>query len=363
MTYQVTTSITSIDDPENGVNSEGDYKQIKISIEWTLDGDTQEVFFVNNFAPTGISHGTIFIKAFDGDSYSSLSGVLVELSDTEGAGYSGSLTTGANGSVLFWGLDENISNYHIKISRDGYETLETYDTSVVSFDPIFQNIALINGSDSALRYFPIRQTSNLKIVAVDEQDNPLSGIDIEMFGGQKIGNDPDTFDFDDSGNPKTTDSNGEIIYENPRNNDSKMSPGRYAINDIGNLTKSGYDFIGIRGNSHPFVLPPAADDTIELVFVDSTKNSLLAKITDSLDGVPVVNADVRAENTTLGYDQTVTTDSLGFAFFRFDDAETFEELAADDYEITVTAEGYHEKEATATVSAFSSEEISVDLIE
>ena len=51
-TYQVETSIVMIDDPENGVNSEGDYKQVRISVTWMSGLEEHEVFFV----PEGLRH-------------------------------------------------------------------------------------------------------------------------------------------------------------------------------------------------------------------------------------------------------------------------------------------------------------------
>ncbi len=362
-TYQVETSVVLIDDPENGVNAEGDYKQIKILVTWISGDKEHEVFFVNNFSPTGIMHGAIFVNAYDGESYSALGGALVKLDEVGGPFTVSQLTGASNGNVLFWGLDENISEYQITISKDGYGTVITHDPASTSFDPIYKNIALIGGSDSALRYFPLRQTSDLTIKAIDEQGGDVSGIDIELVGGQKIGNDPDTYDFDDSGSSKETDSNGEITYQNSNNVDSKMSPGNYVIANIGSLSEDGYEFVGADDNRYPFNLAAGISDVLKLVFADELKNSLLVKVKDSSDGVSVKNAFVRAQNVALGYDETVTSDALGFAFFRFDDTGTFEELAADDYEVEVSADGYDNNQATVTVSAFTSEEISLVLVE
>ena len=84
-TYEVETSIKMVDDPENGVDVEGDYKQAKISVRWMSGDKEHEVFFVNNFAPTGIAHGTVLVKAYDGASYSSLGGALAEINGVGGA--------------------------------------------------------------------------------------------------------------------------------------------------------------------------------------------------------------------------------------------------------------------------------------
>lgn len=362
-TYQVETSIVMIDDPENGVNVEGDYKQVRISVTWMSGEEEHEVFFVNNFAPTGIMHGTIFVRAYDGASYSSLGGALVRLDEAGGPFTTSQLTDNDSGSVLFWGLDENISEYQITISKDGYGTVTTFDPTSTSFDPIYQNIVLINEDDAALRYFPLRQTSDLTIKAVDEQSSDVTGIDIELMGGQKIGNDPDTYDYDDTGSAKETDSNGEIVYQNSGNVDSKMSPGNYTIVNIDSLSEDGKEFIGASDNRYPFTLAAGTSDALELVFVDDLKNSLLVKVKDSSDDVSVGNASVRVHNSTLGYDETVTSNSLGVAFFRFDDTGTFEELVEGDYEIEVSADGYDNNQATVTVSAFTSEEINLVLIE
>ena len=362
-TYQVETSIVMIDDPENGVNSEGDYKQVRISVTWMSGLEEHEVFFVNNFAPTGITHGTIFIRAYDGASYSSLGGVLIRLDEAGGPFTTSQLTDNDSGSVLFWGLDENISEYQITISKDGYGTVTTFDPSSTSFDPIYKNIALIDKNDSALRYFPLRQTSDLTIKAADEQDSDVPGIDIELVGGQKIGNDPDTYDYDDTGSSKETNSDGEIVYQNSNNVDLKMSPGNYEIANVDSLSENGFEFIGASDNRYPFMLAAGIGDTLELVFVDELKNSLLVKVKDTSDNVPVKNASVRVYNSTLGYDETVTSDALGFAFFRFDDTGTFEELVADDYEVEVSADGYDSNQATVTVETFTAEEISLVLVE
>jgi len=362
--YEVETSIVLIDDPENGVNEDGDYKQAKVAVRWVSGEKPREVFFVNNFAPTGISHGTILVKAYDGEDYSSLGGALVKLEGV-GSAYTVSQTTDAStGIALFWGLEEDVLEYKVTITKDGYETVQTFDPDNVSYDPINKNITLIDMEDSALRYYPLRRTSDLIVKAIDEEEDDVPGIDVELVGGQKYGNDPDTYDYDDTGTPQQTDSSGEISYENTNNTDSKMSPGYYQIANIDDISGGGFEFIGAKDNEYPLLLWPGISDTLELQFVDETRNCLLVKVTDSSDGVPVAGALVNASSETLSYDESVSTDNLGYAFFRFDDdAGVFEELAAGDYELEVSADGYDNNSATVTISTFTSEDVSLDLIE
>ena len=261
-TYQLETSIKMVDDPENGVDVEGDYKQVKISVRWMSGDQEHEVFFVNNFSPTGIAHGTILVKAYDGASYSSLGGALVEITGVGGVFYDSQLTDASNGIALFWDLEETISEYQITISKSGYGTVDTYDSGAVSFDPVYKNIVLIDSDDSALRYYPLRETSDLTVHAEDELGDDLDGVDIELVGGLKIGNDPDTYDYDDTGSAQTTDSNGDISYSNTNNVDSKMSPGYYEFANIDTLSISGYEFIGAKDDEYPFTLMAGTTDTL-----------------------------------------------------------------------------------------------------
>lgn len=364
-TYEIETSVVMFDDPENGENVEGDYKQLRVKVFWMNREKERSIYFTNNFSPTGIAHGAILINAYDGDSYSSLGGALVQLVELSGGSTGTQLTDSDNGNALFFGLEGDNKEYQITISKSGYETLKTYDASGTSvpFDPIYKNVVLINGDDSALRYFPLSQTSDITAHAVDEEGGDVSEIDVELVGGQKIGNDPSTYAYDDTGNPEETDSNGEIIYEDPKNSDLKMNPGNYEIANINTLGKSGYEFVKIGDNRYPFILGSGTSDVLELIFVDELKNSLLVELKDSGDGSSVKDASVRVHSSTLGYDETVTSGPLGFVFFRFDDSDIFEELAAGDYDIEITADGYENSSTTVNVNAFTLDVISLTLIE
>lgn len=364
-TYEVETSVVMFDDPENGENTEGDYKQLRVKVLWINREKEKSIYFTNNFSPTGITHGAILINVYDGDSYSSLGGASVQLVEVIGGSTGTQLTDNDNGNALFFGLEGDNKEYQITISKSGYETLETYDASGASvpFDSIYKNVVLVSGDDSALRYFPLRQTSDLTVYVADEEEGDVSGVNVELVGGQKIGNDPSTYAYDDTGNPEETDSNGEIIYDDPKNSDLKMNPGNYEIANIDTLGKSGYEFVKIGDNRHPFILGFGTSDVLELIFVDELKNSLLVELKDSSDGSSVKDASVRVHSSTLGYDETVTSDPLGFAFFRFDDSDVFEELVVGDYDIEITADGYDTNSTTVSVNAFTSEVISLTLIE
>ncbi len=364
-TYDIETSVIMIDDFENGVNGEGDYKQLRVKVSWMNRGKERNVYFANNFSSTGIAHGTIFINTYDSNSYAPLSGALVELTEISSGLKASQLTDDENGNVLFYGVDGDNKEYQAVISKNGYGTLNTYDASGTSlpFDPIYKNILLTNENDSALRYFSLSRTSNLVVSAIDEEGDGISSVEVELFGGQKTGNDPDTYSYDDTGNPQETDASGNIDYKNNENLDLKMNPGNYRLANIDTVGKSGYEFIGVEDGKYPFALSAGISDTMKLIFVDELKNSLLVKIKDDSDNAPVQDASVRLQNTDIDYDRTVLSDSLGFAFFRFDEGDVFEELIAGDYDIEINADGYYDQSVTTTVSAFTLEEIMLTLIE
>lgn len=94
-----------------------------------------------------------------------------------------------------------------------------------------------------------------------------------------------------------------------------------------------------------------------MILADEAVNGVLFTVTNSTDATEVSGASVQLTNTTLTYDETVTTSQYGKAYF----PETATPgMVAATYDYEITAAGYDTETGTVTVTA-GLEPITVDL--
>ncbi len=85
-----------------------------------------------------------------------------------------------------------------------------------------------------------------------------------------------------------------------------------------------------------------------MILADNTVNAVLFTVTNASDGTMVNGASVRLTNTTLSYDETVTTSIYGKAYFPKTETAG---LVAETYDYEITAAGLVTETGTVTVTS------------
>lgn len=180
--------IEYIDDDADGLgaaDSNGiitDYKQAKVTLEWTLRGVTKEVFLVSNIIPrsieTDVGGGTVRVNVFN-DATMPLPGADVRLiNNTLVPNIDVTRSSDAQGIALFGGAPAG-ADYEIIVTAPGYSTDQTYKATTTIPNPVRLPIAVVEASVSTINMF-IDELSN---VAVKTFGNKVENVITEPFTG------------------------------------------------------------------------------------------------------------------------------------------------------------------------------------
>lgn len=150
---------------------------------------------------------------------------------------------------------------------------------------------------------------------------PLAGLPFTLQGSKIIGYDSNNLPVPKYQVEHTTDSSGRVDI-NPLEWDS------YFITV--NATSTGYDISAI-DPPEPVNLLPDSYQQVNLYLVADETHTLRVVVLD-VNNQPIENATVRLYNTSLNYDETLTTPSYGQVFFS--------PLQAATYNISVSKTGY-----------------------
>jgi prepilin-type N-terminal cleavage/methylation domain-containing protein len=150
----------------NGITT--DYKQAKVSLEWTLRGVTKEVYLVSNIIPrsieTDVNGGTVRVNVFD-DATVPLPGADVRLINTTLVpNIDVTRSSDALGVALFGGAPAG-ADYEVIVTAPGYSTDKTYKATTTMPNPVRLPIAVIESSVSTLNMF-IDVLSNVFVTAL-----------------------------------------------------------------------------------------------------------------------------------------------------------------------------------------------------
>ena len=361
-TYHVHTLATYIDDPFDGTlggspNDENykDYKLVKVTVSWDNGGnDAGSVYLLSRFVPPGLEaatsgDGILSINVIsDQDGGVGVSGSTVRIVNSD-LGLDETRQTDESGNVMLVGATESVNRYKIYISKSGYETIETYppfpDTD---YNPTDVHASVLEGELNVVDIVQ-NKTADLKVSTVDYLGNSIDNIDFDLVGGRKLGTEIEfpynpiyNFDISDQ-----TNSSGEKQY-------SDISPGWYSftLNDL----ETNYALIRTDPPA-PFSL--LSEDNLELKaqLADRNMASALVRVRRSDDDALLSEATVTLTNT-LGYNEEITTDENGTAFFPKDDSAPF---VAGIYTLKITASGYQDYSADIEIieNNLSQEEITM----
>lgn len=333
-----------------------DYKEVRTQVSWDPNYiESKSAYLVSRFVPPGmeaIATGGILSVNVQNNLGVPTPGASVRLYNLN-THIDQIYDTDSGGNVMFLEVPQDLNpNYIIIVSGDDLFSVHTYPAYSVSipgtFDPADKNMTITNGA-----LWPAVITTDkkatLKIHTDDLFGNPISGVEFNLEGGRKMGDENPTVNplvpiysykqtgliSDSEGNRDITDATG-------------LSSGTYNFTPVNFPSK--YEFVKM-GNSTSiltnFYLQPGANLDETALFADKDASSVLLTIMNSADSTPLSEASVNLKNTTLGYDSTVTTDYSGKAFF----SNGSDPLTAGDYDIAVTLSGYQTKNDSINISS------------
>ena len=359
-TYYVFTSVQYVDDPYDGTSNSdttgtNDYKKVRIKAAWEDDiNSNNSVVLVSNFAPPGIETnaggGTLSINVLDSD-MKSIGQANVHIVNSV-LGIDTRATTDNTGNIIFPATPAGDKNYSIEVSKNGYFTVKTYSPyPTSSFSPIDVHASVLDGQLTMVNLYTDK-SSNLTVQTQDPFSANVGNVGYSLEGGKKIG--------DTAATPSVP------VYAYKENLNSGSS-GENKIADLSSGTYtftfnavSGYEFLKLNPidthftENNKFILSAGTDWTQKAIFASKTLNSLLVTVQNKTDSKPIKGASVEVKNSLpTAYDKTLTTDDYGQAYF----PDNLPELAAGAYTISVSADGFANKNDTTNVSQLTKKTI------
>lgn len=195
--YKVYYEVTYIDDPADGTIIAGtdvapnDYKQIKMSILNVATNKTN--YYLTNVSPLGLENttnaGAIWIKVFNANG-DPVDGASVHI---ENLALNPDIVlnreTDSSGNWVEVGLPASAHNYHIVVTKAGYSTEQTYPITGPNPNPTKPDLTVANGTVTQVS-FAIDLLSNLTIKTLDQNCQPLNGVNMNVRGAKTIGLNP-----------------------------------------------------------------------------------------------------------------------------------------------------------------------------
>lgn len=345
-TYEVDTEVRYVDDSFDGTGEDdpvsSDYKKAQVEVGWSIGGETKSVQFFSIFVPEGVESdvggGTLAVNTTNsaGEIVSDVEVVLESMDDSPEIYYTTS--TDSQGGLTLQGVPAQ--SYRLSLSKDGYEDVRTYPNPPESdFSPINADIVISEG-DFYTKDFTINKTGSLKISTKDIFDeSAVEGMEVELMGGKKIGNSPDTYNLDEA---NITDSSGEIDY-------GEVSPGEYTVVNAGEMENSQYQYVGTEEELE-FSVASQEEKEIALLFAQKDVPSLVLDVLDNNTGEPVEGAS--AVLTAENFDQDLTVGSSGRVYFpaRTDPVTEMENI---EYQLNISVEGYEDFSESISIDALT----------
>ncbi len=352
-TFHVLTQIRNIDDPFDGTLEDGtdsafiDYKIVRITVSWDQQNN---ITLSSRFVPAGIEQPTaglgVLVVNVSSDKKDGelISGSSVRIQNSE-VGFDETHTTDNLGRLLLVGIPESIKKYQITVSKSGYENVSTMppypDTT---YDPTHEHASVVAGAVNTIDIYQ-NEFNHFALKSADYLGNAVSNISFHLKGGKKIGTDH----TDSSIIIYNKDEDGKTGSDGSKNY-GETSPGQYEFT----LSETGYSIIGTNmidsfsatdENKLFFTIDPGATSEFKVKLSPANVTALLLKVRDAGNN-PVQGATVHLTNSS-GYDQTITTEADGMAFFPNQENQSF---VPGTYDLSVTAVGFVDYSSQITVN-------------
>lgn len=352
--YKVHTFIQYADDAYDGKlgNSPNDivpndYKRARVEVSWGDESESEKVQLFSTFAPPGIEQpaggGILSINILDSTG-SGLPGATVHITNNSVSPVVDvTTTTDATGNLFFVGAPASPQGYNVTFSKGGHFGSATYAPfPTTAFIPIDVHASVVNSVVNQATFVMDRSVT-LELRTRDPFDTEIPDIDYRIDGGRQIGTQSGTgvavYDF---GANASTDGDGEREYTN-------RSYGSYTWSL--DSSETGYTFIRLEPESttaaNHIAMTPGTNQTIKMILADKAVNGVLFVVTNATDGTPISGASIQLTNSSLGYDETVSTSLYGKAYFPKTAAPG---MVAGTYDYTVTAGGMTTNTGTVAVT-------------
>lgn len=342
--YNIHTDIFYVDDPYDGTLETGDlvptdYKRVRVKVSWENPPDGKPVYLSTDIAPYGletdVAGGIIDITVLDADAKPVQSADVSITNSNVTPEIDINTQTDSSGKVKIVGAPESIESYHIVVTKTGYSKDQTYQKTEQNVNPKPPDLSVFDKKVSAIT-FSIDLLSNINIQLLDYQtSNPLPDTTITIFGSKIIGE-------DSQGEPILKFSK-EVISDN----NGFISLNDLEFDNYDFLPNSSYD-IAEAFPIPPFYLPPNSSKDVIIKLYPHTDYHLWVIVIDQNEN-PLPQAEVLLENSEIPYSETKFTSEYGQVFFP--------DLQPNEYDITISLEGYEQYQDKIDVSNVSKAKI------
>jgi len=344
--YNVYTNVVYVDDEFDGTwasqpvdSLSNDYKRVLVRVSWHSNFSGSPVKFYSDVAPKGVETtlggGTLVLTMFNMNGLPVSDANVHIYSDDVAPIVDMNTFTNAQGQVILPGVKAANEAYEITITKSGYSSSQTYDTTVALPAPDKPHLTIFEGQATSAS-FSIDQTADMFIYVKDINGLPLGNFTVHVQGQKRIGldgNDQPVLKFNED---KISNASGVI----------NMSDIEWDNYEITVVAATGYDINEIDPPA-PVALMPLDSLGVNLKLEPTAAHSLIVTVKDVEDAT-VEGASVRVTNSQ-GYDKTIITGSAGQTFFT--------PLSNATTTVAVTKSGYEDYSNEIQVSGYSYEPV------
>jgi len=158
VSYIRRTVILYVDDPKDGegVNDENgiitDYKQVKVTLSWSTQSGARSTNLISRVSPPGIEQevpgGVLRVTVLDASVSPVASADVRIINDSTDPVIDTTVLTNTQGVAMLVGAPE-ATDYEIVVSKTGYSTSQTHDTSVGNPNPSPGHLTVVEDSTTA----------------------------------------------------------------------------------------------------------------------------------------------------------------------------------------------------------------------
>jgi len=303
--FTLITTVRNIDDPFDGTaggtpndTSPADYKLVEISAI-CRNGCSQQVPIILNtiVAPKGLEgasdNGHLFIKVFAKDGLGVPQANVHVVNTATNPDTVINDTTDNDGWVKIIDTPTGTLSYHITISKAGFSTDYTIAPTAENTTPT-KLPANVTSQAITEVYLSIDELTDLNINTINSNCTAVGNVLLDMQGSKMVGTNPIIYKLEES---FITNASGIYNYNNLEWDDYNFS-----------LSSSSYMLAGSIPQL-PVVVEPGQTQSVFLIALPKTENSLLVNIKDAGTGLPLSGVEIYLSGT--GYESTLTTD-LGY---------------------------------------------------
>jgi len=295
MTWGVTTTVRSIDDPYDGTIggspddlSPADYKLVEVLVGCG-ECAIEPISVATNIAPlaleTANGNGALFVKAIDASGLPVAGAAVTVINSSHVPSITISDVTDNTGTLALVDLPPGALSYKVRVSKSGYSHEETYaagESGIVN--PVNPNATIAEGAVTQMS-LPIDKLSTVNLRTIDQFCQGIGSFSFNLSGTKLLGRDPDVLKYSQD---LTTDSMGYLTLNNFEWDNYHILP-----------SDASYDVVG----SFPLLSIPVDPDTtndVLLVLAPKASRGLLITTKDGASGLPLDGANITITGTSTG---------------------------------------------------------------